>query len=148
MTILQTQAAYKIGDVQTLLGISADTLRYYEKIGLLPPVQRTASGMRRYLPRDISNLRFIQRAKTMNFQRAKTMNFSLDEIAQLLMMRQDPQNVRSEVRELTRTKLAEIESHLRELGTLKNELTLLVNLCQSADDGCPILDEIQSGKPA
>jgi len=140
MTILQTQAAYKIGDVQTLLGISADTLRYYEKIGLLPPVQRTASGMRRYLPRDISNLRFIQRAKTMNF--------SLDEIAQLLMMRQDPQNVRSEVRELTRTKLAEIESHLRELGTLKNELTLLVNLCQSADDGCPILDEIQSGKPA
>ncbi len=131
---------YKIGDVAVLLGISADTLRYYEKIGLLPPVPRTASGMRRYLSKDISNLRFIQRAKTMNF--------SLDEISQLLMMRQDPQNARSEVRELTRTKLAEIESHLHELGTLKNELTLLVNLCQSADDGCPILDEIQSGKPA
>jgi len=125
-----------IGDVVALLGISADTLRYYEKIGLLPPVQRTASGMRRYLPKDISNLRFIQRAKTMNF--------SLDEISRLLTMRQDPQNARSEVRQLTYSKLTEIESHLEDLSTLKNELTLLVNLCQSADDGCPILEDIQN----
>jgi len=133
------QPDYKIGDVANLLGISADTLRYYEKIGLLPQVLRTASGMRRYLPKDISNLRFIQRAKTMNF--------SLDEISRLLRMRQDPQNARTDVRELTRTKLTEIEDHLHDLSTLKNELTLLVNLCQGADDGCPILDDIQSGKP-
>lgn len=131
---------YKIGEVVALLGISADTLRYYEKIGLLPPVPRTASGIRRYLPKDISNLRFIQRAKTMNF--------SLDEISRLLSMRQDPQNARSEVRQLTYSKLAEIESHLHDLTTLKNELTLLTNLCQDADGGCPILDDIQSGKPA
>jgi len=98
-------------------------------------VQRTASGMRRYLPRDISNLRFIQRAKTMNF--------SLDEISRLLTMRQDPQNARGEVRQLTYSKLTEIESHLEDLSILKNELTLLVNLCQSADDGCPILEDIQ-----
>jgi len=126
---------YRIGEVSGLLGISADTLRYYEKIGLLPPVQRTASGMRRYLPKDISNLRFIQRAKTMNF--------SLDEISRLLSMRQDPQNARSEVRQLTYAKLTEIESHLRDLSILKNELTLLVNLCRSTDDGCPILEDIQ-----
>jgi len=126
---------YSIGGVVVLLGISADTLRYYEKIGLLPPVQRTASGMRRYLPKDISNLRFIQRAKTMNF--------SLDEISRLLMMRQDPQNARSEVRQLTYAKLTEIESHLQDLSILKNELTLLVNLCRSTDDGCPILEDIQ-----
>ncbi len=127
---------YKIGDVAALLGISADTLRYYEKIGLLPPVPRTASGIRRYLSKDISNLRFIQRAKTMNF--------SLDEISRLLSMRQDPQNARSEVRQLTHAKLAEIESHLQGLNTLKNELTLLLNLCQSTDDGCPILEDIQN----
>jgi len=126
---------YKIGDVAVLLGISADTLRYYEKIGLLPPVPRTAAGIRRYLSRDISNLRFIQRAKTMNF--------SLDEISRLLTMRQDPQNARSEVRQLTHAKLAEIESHLHDLKTLKNELTLLLNLCRSTDDGCPILEDIQ-----
>jgi len=129
------QQNYSIGDIVALLGISADTLRYYEKISLLPPVQRTASGRRRYLPKDISNLRFIQRAKTMNF--------SLDEISRLLTMRRDPQNARSEVRQLTYSKLTEIESHLQDLTVLKNELTLLVNLCQSADDGCPILEDIQ-----
>lgn len=131
------QRYYKIGEVTALLGISADTLRYYEKIGLLPSVQRTASGIRRYLPKDISSLRFIQRAKTMNF--------SLDEISRLLKMRENPQNARIDVRELTRAKLVEIESHLHDLSTLKNELTLLVNLCQNADDGCPIIDDIQSG---
>lgn len=131
------QRYYKIGEVTALLGISADTLRYYEKIGLLPSVQRTASGIRRYLPKDISSLRFIQRAKTMNF--------SLDEISRLLKMRENPQNARIDVRELTRAKLAEIEIHLHDLSTLKNELTLLVNLCQNADDGCPIIDDIQSG---
>jgi len=128
---------YKIGEVSSLLGISADTLRYYEKIGLLPPVQRSPSGIRYYLPGDISRLRFIQRAKTMIF--------SLDEIAHLLKMREDPQHARLDVRQLTQAKLAEIEQHLQDLTTLKNELTLLVNLCHSAEEGCPILDDIQSG---
>ena len=137
MTRSTQYSDYKIGEITTLLGISADTLRYYEKIGLLPPVTRMASGIRRYLPKDISRLRFIQRAKTMNF--------SLDEISRLMKMREDPQHARLEVRQLTQTKLAEIESHLQNLTMLRNELTLLVNLCHGADDGCPILDDIQSG---
>jgi len=131
------QADYKIGAVTALLGISADTLRYYEQIGLLPPVHRSASGIRLYQPKDISRLRFIQRAKTMNF--------SLNEISRLLTMREDPQHARLEVRQLTQTKLTEIESCLRDLNTLKNELTLLVSLCHTSEDGCPILDDIQSG---
>jgi len=74
------------------------------------------------------------------------MNFSLDEISRLLKMREDPQNARQEVRQLTFSKLEEIETHLHDLTVLKNELTLLVHLCQSAEDGCPILDDIQHGK--
>jgi len=138
MKNLQDQSELKIGEVVSLLGISADTLRYYEKIGLLNMVHRTPSGIRRFLSKDISRLRFIQRAKTMNF--------SLDEISRLLKMREDPQKARPEVRQLTFTKLEEIETHLKDLTTLRNELTLLVNLCQDADDGCPILDDIQSWK--
>ncbi len=139
MTVPESRPATRISEVSELLGMSADTLRYYEKIALLPPVQRTASGMRRYQPRDISDLRFIQRAKAMNF--------SLDEISRLLKMRQDPQNARSDVRELTHAKLQEIENHLQDLTSLKNELTLLVSLCQGSEDGCPILDSFQGGKP-
>jgi DNA-binding transcriptional MerR regulator len=127
---------YGIGEVTRLTGLSADTLRYYEKIKLLPPVRRSASGMRSYDEQDLSRLRFIQRAKTMNF--------SLEEIARLLEMRADPQHVRDEVRELTHRKLAAVEHQLQELDTLRRELTLLVNLCRGAQDGCPIIDDLDS----
>jgi len=125
---------YRIGDVKEQLSISADTLRYYEKIKLLPPIARTDSGIRQYDDRDLSRLRFIQRAQKMNF--------SLAEIANLLKMREDPQHAKNEVRELTANKLSDIECHLEELTTLRNELQLLLNLCSRSADGCPIIDRI------
>lgn len=129
-------AEYRIGDVTRLTGLSADTLRYYEKIALLPPVNRTAAGIRVYDDKDISRLRFIRRAQKMNF--------SLAEIAGLLKMREDPQRARKSVRELTHLKLEEVENHMQELGTLRKELTLLVNLCHGAEAGCPIIEDLDS----
>jgi len=125
---------YKIGDITRQLGLSADTLRYYEKIGVLLRVSRTASGIRQYDDKDISRLKFVQRAQKMNF--------SLAEIKKLLSMRENPQNVRDDVRRLTSQKLTEIEIHLEELDTLRKELQLLLNLCQSSKDGCPIIENI------
>lgn len=126
--------SYRIGDVTRLLGISADTLRYYEKIGLLPAINRTDSGIRVYLDRDLSRVRFIRRAQKMQF--------SLKEIAELLKMREDPQHARDEIRLLTRSKLSEVEEHLDELQFLRNELQLLLNLCIASENGCPIIDSI------
>ena len=126
--------SYRIGDVTKLLGISADTLRYYEKIGLLPAINRTDSGIRVYLDRDLSRLRFIRRAQKMQFR--------LKEIAELLKMREDPQHARDEVRILTRSKLGEVEEHLEDLQFLRNELQLLLNLCIASESGCPIIDSI------
>ncbi len=123
-----------IGEVGRLLGLSADTLRYYERIGLLPRVHRTASGLRRYGEKDLSRLRFIQRAQKMGF--------SLAEIAQLLAMRDNPQGARESVRKLTAAKLAEVETRLAELTLLRNEMRLLLNLCRGAKAGCPILETI------
>lgn len=54
---------YRIGDVTKLIGLTADTLRYYEKIKLIPKVSRNASGIREYDDKDISRLKFIQRAQ-------------------------------------------------------------------------------------
>ena len=125
---------WKISEVVDALGISADTLRYYEKIGLLKKICRLPSGVRIYREQDLSRLRFIQRAKTMNF--------SLDEIRQLLRMRENPARARKTVRQLTYKKLQEVEQHIDTLTTLRNELTLLVNLCAGAKDGCPIIDDI------
>ncbi len=126
--------SYRIGNVTKQLGISADTLRYYEKIGLLPAINRTDSGIRVYLERDLSRLRFIRRAQKMQF--------SLKEIAELLKMREDPQHARDEVRILTRSKLSEVEEHLDDLQFLRNELQLLLNLCTASEEGCPIIEGI------
>jgi len=123
-----------IGEVGRRLGLSADTLRYYERIGLLPRVHRTASGLRRYGEKDLSRLRFIQRAQKMGF--------SLAEIAQLLAMRDNPQGARESVRKLTAAKLAEVETRLAELTLLRNEMRLLLNLCRGAKAGCPIIETI------
>jgi len=127
---------YRIGDITNLTGLSADTLRYYEKIGLLPRVSRTVSGIRQYEERDISRLRFIQRAQKMNF--------SLAEIGDLLKMRENPQHARDEVRQLASAKLAEVEERVNELDTLRKELQLLLNLCRASEDGCPIIEKIDN----
>ncbi len=130
-------SSYRIGDVTRMLAISADTLRYYEKIGVLQRVARNGSGLRVYNDKDISRLMFIRRAQKMNF--------SLAEISGLLKMREGPQNARPKVRELTRQKLDEIETHLADLKTLRDELQLLLNLCASSKDGCPIIEKIDNG---
>lgn len=127
-------AAYRISEVTKQLGLSADTLRYYEKIELLPKISRNASGIREYDDKDISRLKFIQRAQKMNF--------SLAEIADLLKMRENPQKVRNEVRQLTANKLIEVDERLQSLSTLRNELQLLLNLCQATEEGCPIIEDL------
>lgn len=116
----------------TTLAISADTLRYYEKIRLMPKVQRNNGGVRFYSDKDLSRLRFIKRAQKMGF--------SLDEITQLLRFRENPQKARPKVRELAHNKLNEIEHHLAELTILRDELRLLTNLCGASIEGCPILE--------
>ncbi len=125
----------QIGDVTKRLNISADTLRYYEKIHLLPPISRSASGLRNYSEKDISRLKFIKRAQRMGF--------SLEEIGHLLDFREAPQEAKPDVRQLAGEKLANIKEHLRELKTLRDELTLLINLCATSEDGCPIIEGLE-----
>lgn len=122
----------RIGEVVATLEISADTLRYYEKIKLMPKVHRNNGGVRFYSDKDISRLRFIKRAQKMGF--------SLDEISQLIKFRENPQKAKPKVRELAHHKLEDIQHHLEELTTLRDELRLLTNLCGSSDKGCPILE--------
>ena len=127
---------YKIGEVTKKTNMSADTLRYYEKYGLITGISRNVSGIRQYTDMDISRLKFIKRAQHMNF--------SLNEIKDLLIMREDPQHAKDSVRQLTADKLKHIESQLAELSTLRNELQLLLNLCRGSKDGCPIIEGIDA----
>lgn len=125
----------KIGKVIKQLEISADTLRYYEKIKLLPKIYRNESGIRLYSEKNLSSIRFIKRSQHMGF--------SLAEIAKLLEFRLDPQHAKPEIRQLAGAKLLAIKEHLVQLKTLENELTLLVSLCNASADGCPIIDGLE-----
>jgi len=126
----------KIGKVSSSLMMSADTLRYYEKIGLMPHVERNSSGVREYDKKDMSRLAFIKRAQKMHF--------SLKDISQLLHFRENPQQAKPQVKSLTHQKLLEIETHIKELSVLRDELTLLTNLCTEDISNCPILDKINN----
>lgn len=129
---------YRIGDVTEKLGLSADTLRYYEKIGLLPKVGRNGAGIRLFNDQDLSRLKFIRRAQQMDF--------TLAEIGELLKMREAPHKARKRVRELTAHKQAEVEARLTELKALRAELALLMNLCSAAGKSCGIIREMNKNK--
>lgn len=125
----------QIGDVARQLNISADALRYYEKIHLLLPISRDTSGLRNYSEKDVSRLKFIQRAQRMGF--------SLEDIGRLLEFREAPQEAKPDVRRLAGEKLAYVEEQLRELKILRDELTLLINLCATSEDGCAIIKGLE-----
>lgn len=125
----------KIGEAARRSGFSPDTLRYYDKIRLLPRVGRDAGGRREYDEADLQRLAFIQRAKNVDF--------SLEDIRILLGLRVAPRQAKGATLKLTQNKLAEIERKLKDLEHLRNELTLLTRLCRtSRGDACPILEKL------
>jgi MerR family copper efflux transcriptional regulator len=130
---------HRIGEVTAEMGFTADTLRYYERIRLLPPVHRN-NGIRFYSEKDLARLRFIKRAQKIGF--------SLDEIRKMLQFRENPQKAKPHVRQLAQTKLVDICDRIEEFKHLRDELTLLLNLCGGSPDGCPILDTLGQESPA
>lgn len=127
-----------IGEASERCGVSPDTLRYYERIGLLPGVARNAGGQRRYSAADLARLGFVRRAQAMDF--------SLDEIAQLLELREREGDVRADVRAMTETKLAAIEQRITALTRLRDELAELVRACRESERACPIIARIDTQK--
>lgn len=124
-----------IGKLADAAGVGIDTVRFYERAGLLKKPTRTAAGYRLYGGSDIARLRFIRRAKALGF--------SLDEIIQLLLLN-DGRGKRSAVRGLARQRLEEIERKLRELTAIRHTLRGLVRQCRGDGDidGCPIIDAV------
>ena len=126
---------YSIGAIGDQTGLTADTLRYYEKIGLLTDIQRTG-GQRRYSQCHLDLLQFIRRAQAMDF--------SLSEIGELVNLRKDPVGSRAEVRALAEDKLAAITQRIRALRSLQKELKTLVDECHSSGPGaCPIIKGLE-----
>ena len=106
--------ALKIGEVAKATGIGIETLRFYEKSGLLDSPSRTESGYRIYNADVLDRLDFIKRAQVLGF--------SLDEIKRVIADRRAGLSPCAEVREIVRNRLAELDERMREMKRYRKEL--------------------------
>jgi MerR family copper efflux transcriptional regulator len=122
-----------IGTVAKRAGVPIDTIRYYEREGLLPEPLRRASGYRSYNESAIRRLRFIRRAKDLGF--------TLEEIRDLLALSADRRGGVRAVRKRAEQRLADIEARIAELTRIRKGLQQLIEACPGHGDPehCPIL---------
>lgn len=123
----------QIGQLARQAGVPIETVRYYERNGLLPAPARRESGYRDYQPEDVAQLRFVRRAKALGF--------TLKEVGELLALSRHRDEDMSGFRAVAAAKLAELERKLAELGRVRHGLLALLNDCpgHGAVGGCPIL---------
>lgn len=114
--------------------VNFETLRYYERKGLIPEPPRSKSGYRLYPDNAIVRIRFIKRAQVLGF--------SLVEIAELLSLRIDPDTTGADVKELTEAKIEDVRGKIRDLKKMEKALRDLSELCTGCGptSECPILD--------
>jgi len=126
----------KIGELSKMTDVSIDTVRYYEKRGLIPKSVRSASGYRQYNKHDATRLKFIVQAKELGF--------TLDEIGQLLALRRDGRAC-IEVRSVAESKSQEIDMKIQKLSRMRQTLLELAEQCEKSSDNdpCPILNSLE-----
>ena len=129
-----------IGQIARQAGVGVETVRFYERQGLLAGPARTASGYRQYTEDVVDRLRFIRRAKELGF--------TLKEIAELLALRLDPETSCGEVRGRAKAKIDDIEAKIRDLQRMRQALDKLVASCRGRGpiSACPILDALDNEK--
>ena len=126
-----------ISRLAKLGGVNLETVRYYERRGLLPKPPRTQAGYRQFPPDTAERLRFIKRAQELGF--------SLEEVAELLALRIEPKQNRAGVRARAEAKIADIEGKIKTLAAMKRTLRGLVDQCEQCGSAeCPILASLES----
>lgn len=126
----------RTSEVATQAGVNIQTLRYYERRGLLGRPLRTASGYRRYSEDAVRIVRFVKRAQELGF--------TLDEAEQLLQLRRVSPSRRSSVRALATAKVADIDMKIQQLTAMRAALEKTLSAC--CGDGaleCPILEALE-----
>jgi len=125
-----------IGKVAERAGVGIETIRFYEREGLLDVPTRTASGYRQFDEDVVKRLIFISRAKELGF--------TLKEIKELFSLRLDPTSSCADVKAQAQAKIDDIEEKLRRLNRMKRALVKITSECsgQGATTECPILDSL------
>lgn len=125
-----------IGKVATQEGVAIDTIRYYEREGLLPLPARRPSGYREYPADTVKRLRFIRRAKDLGF--------TLGEIADLLQLTERSQHDMAGMKQAAEAKLVLVQAKLTELQRMRKALRQMVTACPGHGEmaDCPIVNAL------
>ena len=128
--------ALTIGQVAAQCGVGVETVRFYEREGLIAQPSRPESGFREYPPDAVGRIRFIQRSKALGF--------SLMEIGDLLSLRVDQATTCPEVRKRAEAKIGDIEKKIESLLGMKRALEKLTAACRKREPTgeCPILEAL------
>lgn len=125
-----------IGRLAKQAGFGIETVRFYERQGLIEPPPRTESNYRIYPQQDVARLRFIKRAKALGF--------SLNEIKELLSLRHDPTATKADIKRRTEAKVEDIRQKIGDLGRMLEALEHLAASCDGRGplEECPILEAL------
>ena len=126
-----------IGQASRATGVSTKMIRYYESVGLIRPADRTESNYRDFGDREINELRFVRRARTLGF--------SVDEIQQLLSLWRDRSRPSREVKVIAQQHIAALDRRIAEMQTMAGTLRELARCCAGDDrPDCPILADLSA----
>ena len=132
----------KIGELARKSGLSAHTLRYYEKQGLIKVNRRSESNYRIYSEEDLNTAKFIKRGRDMGF--------SLDEVEVFLSIRSDkPAHICADAKKLTDLKITDVEQKISELNQMLTALHKLSDACCGGTESaelCSILDALEENE--
>jgi MerR family transcriptional regulator, copper efflux regulator len=127
----------RIGELARRAGVNVQTVRYYERRGLLSDPRRRAAGYREYTEGTLERLRFVRRAQELGF--------TLAEIEELLTLRLDPGTTAADVKARAEAKIAQVEGKLRDLERIRHALAHLAGRCRGGRGlvgDCPLLDAL------
>ena len=130
--------ALAIGQVARRAGVGIETVRFYERQGLIEEPERRASGYRQYGEETVGRLRFIRRAKELGF--------TLKEIKELLALRVDPSTTCADVKSRAEAKIEDVQERIQSLQRIKRALKKLASACSGRGpiSKCPILDALDT----
>ena len=127
---------YSIGQVSRRLGIKIPTIRYYEGKGLVPEPNRSEGMQRRYDDRDLERLAFVKHARQLGF--------SLSAISRLMSIGEGDAGNCDQIDEIARENLSEVQTKIRLLKSLENELQRIVSGCKTLNVGhCYVIESLQ-----
>ncbi len=129
-------AGRTIGKLAKAAGVNVETVRFYEREGLLKRPLKTGTGWRQYDDQALHTLRFIKRAQALGF--------SLREVRQLLALRTNRMDRCGDVRRSAEEKVADIDSRIADLRAIRSALADLIDRCHSRPDqlSCPIVESL------